>query len=195
MANKRPGPKRIRIRRETKERWFRNGTEALVSAFPRAAGVGYVCPLCLGASQSIEAFTVEDVPPRKVGGRPLVLTCKPCNDYGGSELDVHWSNVRTIERPAQNLDAHAIRLSHRRHNVSIVESESAVLRGEKHIDRVIESGRVRLSDGGIESLTGSRGFLLLTSASRSPVTRTLPAHFGQTVVGVEGTCVRRDATE
>ena len=37
-------------------------------------------------------FTAEDVPPRRVDGRPLVLTCKDCNDYGGHQLDWHWGN-------------------------------------------------------------------------------------------------------
>jgi hypothetical protein len=42
-------------------------------------------------------FTAEDVPPRHRDGRPLVLTCKECNDRGGSQLDVHWAHHADVE--------------------------------------------------------------------------------------------------
>jgi hypothetical protein len=32
-----------------------------------------------------------------VGGRPLVLTCKDCNDRAGHQLDVHWGNLSDVE--------------------------------------------------------------------------------------------------
>lgn len=33
-------------------------------------------------------LTFEDVPPARVGGRPIILTCQPCNNVrGGSEVD------------------------------------------------------------------------------------------------------------
>lgn len=91
------GPRRRRISRETKERWFSRGVSALVSVLPSASGKGYCCPLCLRASTSLDAFTGEDVPPRHQAGRPLVLTCKECNDRGGSELDWHWANAAAID--------------------------------------------------------------------------------------------------
>ncbi len=84
--------KRARLSRETKARWFQRGAAALASILPARAGVGYACPLCLRASTDMRLFTAEDVPPRRVGGKPLVLTCKNCNDYGGHQLDWHWGN-------------------------------------------------------------------------------------------------------
>jgi len=32
-----------------------------------------------------------------VGGRPLVLTCKDCNNRAGHQLDVHWGNLSVVE--------------------------------------------------------------------------------------------------
>lgn len=34
-------------------------------------------------------LTREDVPPKSVGGRKIVLTCKTCNDRAGHEIDWH----------------------------------------------------------------------------------------------------------
>ncbi len=97
MANgRRRGPPRIRIDRETKIRWFLRGAYALGKAFPRAAGLGYCCPLCVRAGQSIDLFTAEDVPLRKIGGRPLVLTCAGCNNRSGGTLDLHLGNLADV---------------------------------------------------------------------------------------------------
>jgi hypothetical protein len=42
-------------------------------------------------------FTVEDVPPKSVGGRPLLLTCGGCNWSAGQEVDWHWTNFTDVE--------------------------------------------------------------------------------------------------
>jgi len=54
----------------------------------------YICPLCLrgytkiALSQNIpNPLTLEDVPPKSLGGKPLILTCKECNSRSGSLLD------------------------------------------------------------------------------------------------------------
>jgi hypothetical protein len=74
---------------------FDRGAGAFASALPDAlasAGVDvplYVCPLCLrgfgvDALAGPDPFlTLEDVPPKAVGGRPMCLTCKPCNNLAG----------------------------------------------------------------------------------------------------------------
>src|SRR5687768_14898662 len=99
MANGSRGPRRRRLSPEAKERWFRRGAYALRTQVREAAqaAVGYCCPICLRASRDIRLFTVEDVPLRKVGGLPLVLTCKQCNDRSGHELDMHWANLDDVE--------------------------------------------------------------------------------------------------
>jgi len=34
-------------------------------------------------------LTLEDAPPKALGGKPVVLTCKKCNNIAGSKIDVH----------------------------------------------------------------------------------------------------------
>ena len=54
----------------------------------------YICPLCTKCLSNIEldqtrdnCLTLEDVPPKKLGGKPITLTCKKCNNTAGSLLD------------------------------------------------------------------------------------------------------------
>ncbi len=54
----------------------------------------YICPLCIKGF-NIESLnqdcqnplTIEDLPPRSVGGNPKILTCKACNNKSGHVLD------------------------------------------------------------------------------------------------------------
>ncbi len=57
---------------------------------------GYICPLCFDPffekdldSKSKNPLTVEDVPPKSLGGNPKILTCKDCNSKSGHLLDNH----------------------------------------------------------------------------------------------------------
>jgi hypothetical protein len=81
----------------SKEEWFNRGAHALGEAAAKYRGLGYACPLCLRISWSLAAFTFEDVPPQSVGGRPLILTCEPCNSSSGHTCDWHWTNFWTLE--------------------------------------------------------------------------------------------------
>ena len=66
-----------------------------------------ICPLCITAN-GFRAFrrladdqrllSVEDVPPEKLGGRPLLLTCKDCNNRAGHRLDAEAVKVERISR-------------------------------------------------------------------------------------------------
>ncbi len=54
----------------------------------------YICPLCtrhftiMDLDQALNnCLTLEDVPPESLGGKPLTLTCKECNNSAGSDLD------------------------------------------------------------------------------------------------------------
>lgn len=56
----------------------------------------YICPLCLRPFQASDIFahkgnhlTLEDVPPKSLGGKPLILTCKECNNAAGQKIDGH----------------------------------------------------------------------------------------------------------
>lgn len=54
----------------------------------------YICPLCMRHFTIFDldqarnnCLTLEDVPPKSLGGRPLTLTCKECNNTAGSLLE------------------------------------------------------------------------------------------------------------
>lgn len=54
----------------------------------------YICPLCFESftkqhlNQSTQnPLTIEDIPPKRLNGKPLLLTCKKCNNVNGSVYD------------------------------------------------------------------------------------------------------------
>lgn len=51
----------------------------------------YCCPICkkffLLKAIEVGVLTLEHAPPKKVGGRPLALTCKECNSIAGYSID------------------------------------------------------------------------------------------------------------
>lgn len=79
---------------------------------------GYICPLCHkifdknGLSREYDDhLTLEDVPPKTLGGNVKLLTCKMCNNEQGSSLDKHlkeqlltkdfFSGISNIKRKAR----------------------------------------------------------------------------------------------
>ncbi len=59
----------------------------------------YLCPICTrpfsekSLDQSVQnPLTLEDAPPKALGGKANVLTCKECNNTLGSKVDSHLSN-------------------------------------------------------------------------------------------------------
>ncbi|MGI5284882.1 hypothetical protein ACQEVF_16295 [Nonomuraea polychroma] len=82
-------------------RWFDEGAPKLRDVLDRlrlgdklpADKDFYACPCCLLAypREAVTAglLTIEDVPPKSVGGRPMLLTCKRCNNTAGSDFDSH----------------------------------------------------------------------------------------------------------
>lgn len=77
-------------RKGLREQMFEAGANA-VDAFAAGHGHGrlYLCPLCVRGFRDPAELTVEDVPPKAIGGRPLCLTCRECNSRAGHELDAH----------------------------------------------------------------------------------------------------------
>jgi hypothetical protein len=83
------------------DRWFVEGAAALGRTLttmglldhPLPIGQFYACPCCLTAygrdALDRDVFTVDHVPPKAVGGRKLVLTCRACNSLAGSAFDAH----------------------------------------------------------------------------------------------------------
>lgn len=57
---------------------------------------GYVCPLCLRVFEKQHLhtnLTFDHNPPRALGGKSGVLTCKDCNSKSGIQLDAHLLKV------------------------------------------------------------------------------------------------------
>lgn len=97
-------------RRRRKLEWFDHGAAAFERTYPGAvarqlgadAPPVYVCPICrrgfLRQAVLTGELTAEDVPPRSVGGRPLVLTCKVCNNTAGTKLDASAQRKESVLR-------------------------------------------------------------------------------------------------
>lgn len=52
----------------------------------------YLCPICLKQHKTIsedDPLTLEDAPPKSLGGSANVLTCKSCNNTAGYKIDAH----------------------------------------------------------------------------------------------------------
>lgn len=67
----------------------------------------YICPICLdqfseiALDQTIEnPLSLEDAPPKSLGGKAKILTCKKCNNTCGHEIDKH------LTERMQELDYH-----------------------------------------------------------------------------------------
>jgi len=57
---------------------------------------GYICPICFRlfdrkalSTEYDDHLTLEDVPPKSLGGRVVALTCKICNNWAGAQLESH----------------------------------------------------------------------------------------------------------
>jgi hypothetical protein len=85
---------------ERNDRWFNRGVAAYRLAKPNGQA-GYACPICLRVFRA-GGLSVEHVPPKAAGGRPLVLTCVECNRTAGHEIDHHLVNSRRVRRFARD---------------------------------------------------------------------------------------------
>ena len=68
----------------------------------------YLCPLCLHGfdEDSISSLSWEDVPPKSMGGKPLLLTCRTCNSVAGHEVDHHGQKAERFRAfTAREVDA------------------------------------------------------------------------------------------
>lgn len=59
----------------------------------------YLCPICLDefTDEHLDTklenhLTLEDAPPKSLGGKANILTCKKCNNTAGHEIDAHLAN-------------------------------------------------------------------------------------------------------
>lgn len=60
----------------------------------------FICPICLKAIELSkikedklnDVISLEDVPPKSIGGKPNLITCKKCNNSCGHDIDVYLQN-------------------------------------------------------------------------------------------------------
>ena len=65
----------------------------------------YICPLCLHTyAIGNNELTLEHVPPESVGGKPILITCKACNNNCGADIDVCLMNEIEIVHNLNHLD-------------------------------------------------------------------------------------------
>lgn len=85
----------------SKRDWFDLGAAAFARVCPGMFDQPtYPCPICL-TPFTIEAvadkrLSAEHVPPKSVGGRELLLTCKVCNNSAGTKLDADTKTKEDI---------------------------------------------------------------------------------------------------
>ncbi len=65
----------------------------------------YLCPICEKPHTAIDneesQLTLEDAPPKSLGGHANVLTCKTCNNTAGHEIDFHLTErLRELDNAA-----------------------------------------------------------------------------------------------
>jgi HNH endonuclease len=67
--------------------WERGAAVLRSLGYPEAYG----CPICLRLFRrdQIDQLSLDHVPPKSVGSKLKVLTCKACNSTAGNELDAH----------------------------------------------------------------------------------------------------------
>lgn len=67
----------------------------------------YLCPICKREFTEEAAangqLTLEDVPPRNIGGKGLLLTCKDCNSKAGHQVDFHLKSKLDLDDLAKTV--------------------------------------------------------------------------------------------
>jgi len=78
---------------------FRYGSKA-IAKYRNGDSSIYYCPICqLGyceASAITGELTLEDVPPKSIGGKPILLTCRKCNSSAGHIIDAAIANKNKL---------------------------------------------------------------------------------------------------
>lgn len=92
----------------------------------------FICPICLQifkldeCLKSKDIVSLEDVPPKSLGGHPLTITCKKCNNRCGHDLDTYLFNE--IRR------WHKVKLSEREKQKGTISNGTTELQGQISID-------------------------------------------------------------
>ena len=77
------------------DRFVKNRNSLIDNGFIIGEKDVYLCPICKGVYHSINGdnpLTLEDAPPKSLGGKANVLTCKKCNNIAGTKMDSYLVN-------------------------------------------------------------------------------------------------------
>ena len=145
-----------------KLRWFDRGTAVFEQRDPGkiAARFGpetppcYVCPICTGLFKRqavLDGYlTAEDVPPKSLGGRPLLLTCRRCNSTSGSVLDAQARRKQNI------LDAVHGRPGDARYVILAIDDHEVRAEFKVHADATLLRVRLDWNPPGASEVFGSK---------------------------------------
>ncbi|MCX5804992.1 MAG: hypothetical protein NT010_02825 [Proteobacteria bacterium] len=81
---------------------FQYGATA-IAKYTKGDSSHYYCPICgVGYPESSAIagtdLTLEDVPPKSIGGKPILLTCRQCNSSAGHKIDVCTASKREFDK-------------------------------------------------------------------------------------------------
>lgn len=121
---------------------FRKGVEAFSRlGLPAELAGLYMCPLCMRGCREVDAgeLTLEHVPPRSVGGKRLLLTCRDCNSRAGGPdgVDTH---ARKQEDFADLLFRSVARKIPARLTVGLAAANIEIRSGQQHIELIQGEG-------------------------------------------------------
>ena len=90
------------LNKERRLQIFRYGSTA-IAKYTNGDFSLYYCPICgVGYPEPSaitgEDLTLEDVPPKSIGGKPILLTCRRCNSSSGHAIDVCTASKRKFEK-------------------------------------------------------------------------------------------------
>lgn len=124
---------------------------------------GLLCPLCFklfreeGLKQKYsDSLTLEDIPPKKLGGKASILTCKKCNNESGHKLDsklLRQRHVNSFLKGDQNSNVDvfvAIEGSFRAKGNLTLDSKKNIFRlhfNDDNTKRIVESLRKLPNEG------------------------------------------------
>ena len=87
--------------KERRLKLFRYGSKA-IAKYLNGDTSHYYCPICGDGYPESSAvmgsdLTLEHVPPKSIGGKPILLTCRKCNSSAGHTIDVTMASKKKLE--------------------------------------------------------------------------------------------------
>ena len=101
-----PKSRRKQTSKEKREAFFQRGVEAY-TRISTETGEIYPCPICARGfdrdALDRRLLTLEHVPPQSMGGKPVCLTCKECNNTAGHAFEFAPAQLQKVIKLAEAL--------------------------------------------------------------------------------------------